>query len=285
MIIQEILKKIDSLPPMPAVAAKLLDVLGSPDVDLSELSGLIERDPAMTANMLRICNSSYYGLRTKVSSMRQAAGLLGLKKIVQIAMSIFASKYLSPEQSGYSLESGELWKNSVSSAIAAELVAEEVGYSNSGAAYTAGLLQDIGKIILADYVDNAFVEIEKLVKNENIAWEDAERRVVGIPHPEVGAMLLERWGFPAALIDSVRSHHNPMEAEIDKPLAYISHFSDALVLTVGIGLGADGLIYSLSDEALNRLGIKDKTRVEALIEALMGKIKLADDLFLFGRAV
>lgn len=167
---------------------------------------------------------------------RASASRFTTKKQRLAACSIFASKYLSPEQSGYSLESGELWKNSVSSAIAAELVADEVGYSNSGAAYTAGLLQDIGKIILADYVDNAFIKIENLVEKENIAWEDAGRRVVGIPHPEVGAMLLQRWGFPEALIDSVRSRHKLMEAEIDKPLAYISHFSDALVMTVGIGL-------------------------------------------------
>lgn len=284
MNVEKILEKVDSLPPMPAVAAKLLDASGSPDLDLSSLAMLLEQDPAMTVNMLRICNSSFYGLRTKVSSMRQATSLLGIKKIVQIAMSIFSSKYLSPSQSGYALEAGELWKSSVTSAIAAEIVAEEIGYGNSSAAYTAGLLQDIGKIALADYVGQSFADIQSLIENEGLGWEEAERRIIGITHPEVGGLLLERWGFPEALVESVRHHHGPRGVKADKTLSNISHLANALAMTLGIGLGADGLIYYLDDEALKDLGVKDKNRIDAMIAALGEKIKLADELLMFGHA-
>lgn len=277
MSVQEILAKIDALPPMPAVAVRLLEAARDPDADLGQVASWIERDPSMTANLLRVCNSPFYGLRREVTSVRQATGLLGLKKVVQIAITVLSSRYLTPPQSGYALASGELWRSSVAAAVAAELLARETGYPDASAAYTAGLLQDVGKIALADFVGDAIPEIRRQVE-QGVPWEEAESRVVGLPHPEVGALLLERWGFPSALVESVRTHHAPSRARLDPALARISHLADALTMTLGVGLGADGLAYALDEESLRALGFREREDLDALVERLTESLRDAGDL-------
>lgn len=278
MTVREILENLDALPPMPAVAVKLLEAAQDPDVNLGQVASWLERDPAMTANLIRLCNSPFYGLRAQITSVRQAVSLLGLKRIVQIALTVISSRYLAPAQGGYDLAAGELWKSSVTSAMAAELLAEDVGYPQPSTAYTAGLLQDLGKIVLAAFVGKLLPEIRRLATEDGLGWVEAELRVIGMPHSEVGALLLDRWGFPEALVESVRTHHAPSKARVDPTLARISHLADALTMTLGVGLGADGLAYVMEEGCLAELGITDSKRVEALLERLAERVQQAGEL-------
>jgi len=277
--VQQILSQLEALPPMPAVAVRLLTAAQDPDANLGQVAGWIERDPAMTANVLRACNAPIYGLRARVTSVRQATGLLGLRKIVQIALTVLASRYLTPAQEGYALAAGDLWRSSVTSALAAELLAERIRYPAPGTAYTAGLLQDLGKIVLAEFVAPSIREIRRLTEEEGISWQEAERRVVGVPHPEVGARLLERWGFPETLVESVRYHHRPAEARLDRTLAQISHLADALTMTLGQGVGADGLAYRLDVDSLTSVGLEDTADVQDVLAQLAERVRAAQDLF------
>lgn len=278
MNIQNVLAKIEALPPMPAVALKLLEAAQDENAGMGTLAGWIEKDPAMTANLLHLCNSPFYGVRREVTSIRQAANLLGTKQVVQIAITILASQRLSGGHAGYGLASGELWKSSVTAAVAAELLAQEVRYRNESTAYTAGLLQDVGKIVLAEFVGAAIPKILAVVEHEHLSFQEAESRVVGMNHAEVGARLLELWGFPASLVESVRTHHDPEDAKIDPALARISHLADALTMTVGMGLGSDGLAYKLDARSLEALGIDSSKQLDSLIEALTLRILQAEDL-------
>jgi len=282
MSIYDILARIDSLPPMPAVALQLLEATQNPDVSMTGVAGLIERDPAMTTNLLRACNSPFYGLRREVSSVRQATGLLGLKRVVQIAITVLASRYLTPPQGGYDLAPGELWRSSMASAIAAELLAHECKYPQPSTAYTAGLLQDMGKIVLAEHLEGLLPQVRKLTEEEGLGWEEAERRVVGIPHTELGATLLERWSFPAVLVESVRCHHQPANATLDPTLSHLSHLADALTMTLGLGLGGDGLAYYLDEGSAVALRLDQPRRLEAVLAKLGEQISQAQDLFRTG---
>ncbi len=279
MTIETILSRLDALPPMPAVAVRLLNAAQDPDVDLARVAEWIERDPAMTANVLRACNAPIYGLRTRVTSVRQATSLLGLRKVVQIALTVLASRYLTPAQDGYALAAGELWRSSVTAALAAELLAERARYPAPGTAYTAGLLQDLGKIVLAEFVAPAVGDIRRLVDEEGVGWQEAEARVVGLPHPEVGARLLERWGFPEALVESVRWHHDPARATLDPGLARLSHLADAFTMALGQGLGADGLAYPLDEASLALARISSPQDAEEVLAVLHERVLAAEDLF------
>jgi putative nucleotidyltransferase with HDIG domain len=279
---REILATIESLPTMPAVAAKLLQAANDADVGLREIGTWLEHDSGMTTNLLRLCNSPFYGFRNRVTSVRQAVSLLGLHKVVQISLTLLASRHLVPEQKGYGLAAGELWRSSVTAALAAELLAEEIGYLNLGTAYTAGLLQDVGKIALAEFVGDALPRIRVLVEEEGLPWEQAELRVVGMPHTEAGAILLTRWEFPEILVESVRAHHDPSRAVLDPALARISHVANALAMTLGAGLGADGLAYALEEASLESLGVSDRGRIEGLMAELAERTRRADELFASG---
>jgi HD-like signal output (HDOD) protein len=284
MNVQLVLSRLETIPPMPALAWQLLESCQKPDVDLSRMALLIESDPSVTTNLLRLCNSPLYGVSRQVTSVRQAASLLGWKQVVALAVTLIASRYLAAAQSGYNLAAGELWRNSVAAALTAELLAEGSGYPDPGTAYTAGLLQDLGKIVLAEFVHQAFREIWTLAEREGLGFEEAERRVVGISHAEAGGLLLGRWGFPPHLVESVKVHHHPASAEIDPPLARISHLADAVTMTLGLGVGADGLAYPLDREALASLGFSDERRLEELLDTVARRVAQADALFASGRA-
>jgi len=278
MSLPQILARLESLPPFPEVATRLLRTCQDPDVDLATVAALLERDPAMAANVLRVCNAPYFGLRGRVASVRHATSLLGIRNILQITMTVLSSGHLASPQVGYGLGPGDLWRTSIASALAAELVAQEISYPQVETAYTAGLLQDVGKIVLAEFVENAAEAIQALLA-DGMAWQEAEGRALGMTHPEVGARLLSRWGFPEAIVEAVRTHHRPSEAAVDPTLAAISHLADALKMTLGVGLGADGLAYELDESALGALGLAEPSRLEGLVAELGRRVSSAQDWF------
>ena len=198
--------------------------------------------------------------------------------MVQIAITVLASRYLTPSQKGYDLAPGELWRSSVTAGIAAELLARECKYPQPNTAYTAGLLQDMGKIVLAEHLGGLLPQVRKLTEEQGIGWEEAERQVIGIPHPEVGAALLERWNFPATLVEAVRYHHHPASATLDPTLSHLSHLADALTMTLGVGLGGDGLAYHLDENSVVALGLDQPGRMEILLAQLAEQLQQAEDL-------
>jgi putative nucleotidyltransferase with HDIG domain len=279
MNMEEILGKIDNLPPMPTVAVHLLEAANNPEIDMATVAEWIGRDPGMTANLLRLCNSCFYGFAGEVSSVRQAASLFGLRKLAQIALTALSSRYLTSAHPGYELASGELWKHSIIAATAAETVASQCGYDNVGTAFTAGLLHDIGKIVIAEYVGQERNRILELAHDKKMGFMAAERQVLGFTHCDIGAVLLSRWNFPAPLCEAVRCHHDSQSATLDPKLARITQLADALTMIMGIGLGADGLCYPLPESVLQGLGITSQDTCEGFIAIITKRIADAPDLF------
>lgn len=280
MRLDSVLARIDSLRPMPAVAVQLLNAAQDPDVDLAHVARWIEHDAGMTANLLRYCNSPLYGLWSQIASVRQAVSVIGMKQVIQMALTALSSRYLSPSQPGYALAPGDLWKNSVAAAIASELLASETKYPNPATAYTAALLQDIGKVVLAEFIADSRPSPNEV--GEGLSFDEVERELTGASHAEVGALLLTRWGFPDALVESVKFHHAPAGASIDPALAKLSHGADALTMTAGIGIGADGLLYRLDEEALRDLGVTGSERFQTLMEKFALRLRKAEALFALG---
>lgn len=278
MSLREILSRVETLPPFPEAAARLLRACQDPDVDLAAVAAIVELDPATAAHVLRVCNAPYYGLRGRVASLRHATGLLGLRNVVQIAMTVVSSRHLAAPQPGYGLGPGELWRHAVASALAAELVAQEVPGLDAGTSYTAGLLQDVGKLVLGEFVGQEADAIRAL-RDSGVPWEEAERLALGTTHPEAGARLLARWGFPEAVVESVRCHHRPSEAAVAPRLAAASHLADALSMTLGVGLGADGLAYELDEAAVEALGLGQAARLDGLVAELARRMALAEERF------
>jgi len=255
--IEKIIKKIDTLQPVSYMVDKIMEITGNPDSSLSELVEVIKFDPGITANILKICNSSYIGLKKKMLSIQQAVAYLGVEKVSCLAMVGSSAENFKQAQQGYDLNEGELWRNSVASAIIAQNLAEKKNLKNVPMIFTAALLKDIGKVILNTYVKDSFEDIVAVMQEKDLTFLDAEKEIIGIDHAELGAIIAEKWNFNPDMVDIIRNHHTPDRAaktDLSIPIIYLA---DAICMMVGIGGGADGLSYRYHQDVVDRLNFSD----------------------------
>lgn len=250
-----LVSNVDSLPSMPTAAAKVISLLENPETTASEIESTIKLDAGLTANILKLVNSAYFGLTAEVGSVRRAIVLLGLKRLVQIVMTSCVNALLEKQVIGYDLPPGELWRHSIAVSVAAEGLVNELKISVPEELFTAALLHDVGKLILGKFVQQDIKEIE-LKASEGVAFQTAEQKVLGTDHAEIGAHILKRWSLPQEIVDAVRWHHDPDSAKEPSTLIDIVHVADVLCLMIGIGVGREGLQYEPSPSVSKRLGLK-----------------------------
>ncbi|MCK4618616.1 MAG: HDOD domain-containing protein [Desulfobacterales bacterium] len=250
-----ILAKVKSFPSMPGAAEKLLKLFDNPDTTAAQIEQILRYDQGLTANLLKLTNSAYFGLPCKVGSVKQAVVLLGWKRLVQLVMASCVNAVMGKPVPGYDLPAGELWRHSIAVSVAAEGLAKELKISASEEIFTAALLHDVGKLVLGDFVKEDLEKIETEA-SRGISFEVAERIVLGTDHAEIGAQILKNWSFPPALVNAVRWHHDPDSAGKTDILVDIVHVANILYLMIGIGVGREGLCYKPSPLATKRLGLR-----------------------------
>jgi putative nucleotidyltransferase with HDIG domain len=278
MDIDKIIQKIDSLSPVSATGNRLMEIISNPDSSLAEIVDVIKYDQAMTANLLRICNSAYFGLRTKVVSIRQAVAYLGMNNIAGAVIMGNFSKNFTSAQGGYDLSEGELWKYSISSALIAKSLAEKQHHKNIPCLFTSALLKDIGKVVLSTHIKEAFQKIVLCVQNDGLTFLEAEKKIIGIDHAELGARVAENWRFSPEMVFIIRNHHDPLKILLEDDLSIpIIYLADTICMMVGIGGGADGLAYRYYQEVMTRLNFTD-IDLQKTIADFWEKIKAVEDL-------
>lgn len=253
--LEMLVKKVEDLPPLPDIVVKLLHASRDPNVSTRDMVELIKHDPALTTKVLRLCNSSYYGLPRKINSIQEALVYIGTDTLVNFVLAGCLSSFYQQAQDGYGLEKGELWRHSVGCAIASQRIASQGAEEASGQAFTAGLIHDIGKIILNTYVGQEINSILKLVETDHLAFDEAERQVLGFSHSEAGAYLARHWNLPDPLIQAIAYHQNPEQCKTSSKLVSQVHLGNMLCLSFGIGVGTDGLAYTFHPRALQETGI------------------------------
>jgi len=234
--------------------AGFLELMDDPDPSFSAIEEILRLDPGLTATILKLSNAAYFGFSSQISSVQQAIVRLGLNNIFKIVTSADMSTMMSDPVPGYNLPPGDLLRHSIAVSIAAEGLMDELKLPKSGQVFTAALLHDIGKIVLALFVKEKFQEIDAAVQ-EGMSFEAAEYEILNTDHAMVGSQMLAKWSFPPALIDATRWHHNPDGVKEPSQLIDIVHIADVLSLMIGIGSGNDGLQYSPAPGATSRLGI------------------------------
>lgn len=253
--IKDITNRVDSVKPLPDTAMKLMNVMGDPRSTLDEIVNTIKYDQAVTSQVLKLCNSSFFGLSRKVTSLNDAMLCLGTIKVLQLVMSVHTNNMLSSEQKGYGLEPGVLWKHSVAVALASSLFAQQLHIPDGNLLFTAGLLHDIGKVILNEYVADDFAEIIRHVHEDHISFVEAEQQVLGFSHEEIGGMIAEKWQLPPAIVRCIRYHHMPSALDPPDVLVDAVYLANCVCLLLGIGLGDDGLCYRADPAVLERRGL------------------------------
>jgi putative nucleotidyltransferase with HDIG domain len=262
--IKTIIRDIDKLKPIPQVAHKIMAIAEDPKSSMADISEIIIYDQALTANILRICNSAYFGLAMEVDSVHQAIVYLGLDQLVDIVLLNSGSDSFKGKHEGYDLNEGELWRYSVSSALIAKELADKKGAKSNHLIFTAALVKDIGKVVLSQYVADSMEKIHLLVSEENLSFREAEKEVIGIDHAELGGLVAEKWQFSPKMIEIIQNHHFSTEPKVAGFETSIVYLADNLCMMMGIGVGSDGLAYRFRGDVARKLGFSEKDFQEVM---------------------
>lgn len=274
----EILAHLDALPPLPGTALRLIEILNQPDSRIEEIVDCVRYDPVVTASILRQCNSAQAGLRRTITSIDEASRYLGTMRILQVVLARNAAPLLAREQQGYGLEPGRLWRHSVAVALASAAFAKRVSAENSRLAFTAGLLHDIGKIALNQHVGAAIEEILRKSTEEDLSFVEAEQKVLGCTHEEIGARLGRHWQLPEPVIRCIANHHDPERLSPPDTLVDTIYLANAICVMFGIGVGADELRSKADPAVVQRLNL-DSAACEEIGAQILIELRAVEESF------
>jgi len=261
--VHDIIKRIEYLPPFPVTVTKALRLLDDPSMKADDLADMLKFDQAITSNVLRLCNSSYFGLRRRVINLRDAVVFIGLYRIREILVLSATRQYFENPVEGYEIKRGELWGHALSASIIADNICDEIDYENREEVFLAALLHDVGKLVLSECVREQWKDILKRVGMVGMSFLEAERDILGTDHAEIGAKVLETWEFPEPIIEAVRLHHETY-SDHDSDLVNIVRIADTVAMMMGYSTMVDGLAYHGFAEICRMYGMKEE-RLERIM--------------------
>lgn len=202
------LNSLTNLPTMPLVITQVLKALDNPDIPASTLASMIEKDQSLTTRVLRAANSPYYGFSRQISTIELAVVIMGLNSIKEIVIGLVVQKFFARIKSSV-FDVNKFWEYSLFSGSCSRLLARKLGYKLAGEAFVAGLMHDLGIIILIEYFSITYGRIRAVVEQEALSLVEAEEIVMDCNHGDVGAWLAEKWNLPTNLCQAIRNHHVP----------------------------------------------------------------------------
>ena len=247
---EEIIRSVRQVPVLPATAVRLLETMRNSRHDALDVTRVVASDPGLTVNLLKVVNSPVFGLRSEVLTLERAVQYLGDRVVIGVALSLELGEMYGTALTGYSGEPGGLLRHSLTTALACrELAARSRTELAGEEAFTAGLLHDLGKALLSEYLRG---ETQGILHDLDIGrargFDAAEEQRLGTDHAAVGAALLAHWRLPRRLVDVIRHHHAPGGADMEnRGMAYIVHLGDIVSMMGGYGTGADSLQYALDE--------------------------------------
>jgi putative nucleotidyltransferase with HDIG domain len=260
--VEEIIQSVNSLRPMPANVARLMKEIDQPEISIRRLAELISLDQALASTVLQMSNSVSLGYPRTCSTLYEAIMQIGLGRLKSILLASSATDMLKRRLRGYKLGEGELWRHSLVTAVASEWLAQALRYPNTEEAYVSGLLHDIGKLFLDQFVLNDYAMIVDYVERYQMQLWQVEEKLLGIDHARVGGMIAERWNFPVALVDAIRCHHAPSFARTNQRLPAIVNLANSFAADYQI-TNTELFSFQIHLESLNILKL-DSAGVEKL---------------------
>ncbi len=209
--LQSVIAKLKDLPSLPQVVTKIIELADNPNATATELHRVISMDQALSSKILKLVNSAFYGFPKKIENLNQAVVILGFKTIRSLALSISIIDMFSVKRVKEELDYPELWKHSIGVATVSKFFAKKFFPQIAEEAFTAGLLHDIGILILNQYFKDNFSKAYSSMLEDKIPLYEAEKRILGYSHAEVGKLVAEKWNFPNTLVKAIALHHEPIK--------------------------------------------------------------------------
>jgi HD-like signal output (HDOD) protein len=255
------------LPCSPALLPQLMAALDAEHGTAGEIEGIIRVDSALAASTLRLANSVFYGAREPIATLEQAVLMLGHAEIYRLASQTLICRWESLHHTVLPWEPGDYARHSLCTALAAEVIAEASETTDPQVAYTAGLVCDLGKLVLAFAGAAFYPQVSAHAALQSGTWEDAERAVFGYDQTEVGARLLRAWRFPEMYAQATQWQFRPREAPPGAgPLLAQLHAGKFLAVSLGPGVTEGGFLFALQGSFLTEWGFTTEFLEEALVE-------------------
>lgn len=238
---REISQAVKNLKPIPQVALKILRILNSKGYEIKDVTEEIRKDQVISARTLQLCNSVMYARRKKIESLDHALVMLGQHLFLKFVISASLDSFFRQIGLGYSLCKGGIYHHAIGTAVIAEKLSTLTGRTESALAYVAGLLHDIGKVALDQFIHSGLPLFYRELNEGQHNFSDVEKQVLGIDHTEVGAELAINWSFPESLVETIRHHHQPENAGRYGELVHIVYLADLLMSRFHVGLELERL--------------------------------------------
>ena len=273
---KELVLNIKKLPTQPIIFEKVLETIDDPKSSATILQETIKNDQSITAKVLNMANSAYYGYSKHVGDLSRAIVILGFDMVKNIALSVSVFG-MFPKKNGEELfDKEQFWLHSIACGYIGKVIADCIQFFEPDKAFIACLLHDIGKVVLDSYFESEFNEVINTVDKEKISFFEAEQKVLGCDHSEIGYLLGEKWNFPEELLTAIKFHHAPSQAPRRyAPLTYLTHVTNLLCQEEKIGKGGSILPVKIEDQAYSILNLKPSQlkQIRDDLEGMRGKLE------------
>jgi putative nucleotidyltransferase with HDIG domain len=266
--VDQVIAMTPDLPSMPAAALAVMRETELPTCSARSVSDLICQDQALAARVLRLANSAYYGLQRRVGDIQEAVVVLGMRSVRNLSIVASTYTWMSRPLSGYQMGPKDMWSHSFGVGVCAQELGKRTRKADPDVAFAAGLLHNIGKVVLSAWLEDRLEVLIRASERENVPFDELERTALGFDHTDVGGRLAEQWNMPESIVDAIKNHHQPERSSKHPTVVDCVHLGDCLTSSLGIGIGADAMLYSPSAASLDRLGLTESELEPVLSECV-----------------
>lgn len=226
------LRKLDSIsdiPTLPTVVLKVNKMLQDYDTSIKDLSKTIEKDQAIVSKILRLVNSAFYGFRSRINTIHHAVTILGFNTVRNAVVSVSIIDAFSGKASAREFDITAFWKHSVAVAVTSRYLADRTRLVTPDEAFVAGILHDVGKVVLAQYFKELFGQVWVATREQGLSFYEAEKKLLPVNHTQIGGHLAKKWQLPASLFEAISYHHAVRKSATHFNLLMVVHVADIIV--------------------------------------------------------
>jgi putative nucleotidyltransferase with HDIG domain len=254
----QILAGIKKLPTFSTTVVRLSELVNDIEAGPGEFEAVVQPDMALTANLLHMANSAYFGLMRRIGSAREAITLLGVRRVFELGAMAAVDAVVPETLPGYGIDASVFWTHSVAVAVIAERLSKERKLATPTLTFTAGLLHDVGKLVISSFLAEHIEALRTELASGGLSLIECEQKLLGADHAQIGADLGVAWNLPEEVVKVIASHHapDPVHEGRGDMLVDLVHAADCLSHAMGFGADVGGMHRQVDDAAMARLGLR-----------------------------